>query len=92
MLFVLPAGTAIADRLGMRKKNKPYRLLVTASPVIDYMSESKDAYFGFTCIFADGGFENIVLSYRQEERIEAFAAITKLHDDVMKKLNRNGAC
>jgi|GEM_PF-4714821 len=75
----------------MSKKYNQTRLLVTASPVIDYMSESKNAYFGFTCIFADGSFENVLLSYRQEKRIEAFAAITKLHDDVMKKINRNSA-
>jgi len=74
----------------MRKKKISITCPLQISPVIEESTESRGTYFGFTCMYEDGRFENILVSFNPQNRLQALSAINALYAEKQSQIHRVG--
>lgn len=58
------------------------------SPVFEKNTGESEGYFGFTCHYPNGRFENVIINYQTSGRENAGAEINALHKLCRNKLNQ----
>jgi len=69
----------------MRKIRQYNEIPVKISPVLEKATGNSDGYFGFTCHYSSGRFENIIINYQFSGRDLAWTEITNLHNHYNQK-------
>jgi len=58
------------------------------SPIIEKAVSETAGYFGFTRMFPDGSFENVIVRYSEKGRSSALEEITRSYDRYHSTLNK----